>query len=75
VFTTDALIYTRPGFDSTFLQSKFLRFLTGGLNVFQKLWQNKKNYSEISYISREISQKFEQGKFELICVKSDINIG
>jgi hypothetical protein len=42
VFTTDALIYTRPGFDSTFLQSKFLRFLTAGLNVFQKLWQNKK---------------------------------
>ncbi len=30
---------------------------------------------KISYISREISQKIWQGKFELICVKSDINIG
>jgi hypothetical protein len=42
---------------------------------FKKIWQNKKKYSEISYISREISQKIQQGKFEVICVKSDINIG
>jgi hypothetical protein len=34
-----------------------------------------KNYSEISYISKEISQKIQQGKFEVICVKSHINIG
>jgi hypothetical protein len=42
---------------------------------FKNFGKIKKNYSEISYISREISPNFEQGKFELICVKSDVNIG